>query len=690
MKNLSLFSLLVMIGMVLFIGGCAKDDEDSQKKSLSNDIQLRSSSLPNTAEAYFNSYMLSIRDEESRVSFNTLFQPRWDELTIWDESTIVIPINKFKDDNTPGYNRLFINTSDSNMVFIYSVVPDTMDFNLSPSEMATNFTGNIGIFDLKKGLQDVVRYVDGNYYGFWNTHKVLEARNIFWDFWYKSSFISTHRTSGVDANELYLSGPLPKLGCFEPCPRGYSIEKCGHPRDCSDLDSEGVNIIYINLNTITNSNRPSYFFTSLGSRRNNNPDGNSGGGTIGNGNWTGGGSNPKNPIDKEGMDEAMKSALKLFICDNLAMYNTHYTCDELVEFVDPKCAIDYNVVECVKRSIAGYEAEKALCAQAFLDFVSKRPYITKDKILEIKGLVDDTKCGRAGEYERELSLNIIGECMKSAPEFAKYLDETSFIDPCTGLDVDLIPFLLEMCITEKEYIVDNLNVALKNYPHIKIAKNLAADCPKLDCILNKLINGEGSSSDFLCDLMGKFDGSPGFTIGSAVPKTNEPDFSGKTVPSPTGKSIAIVFNKDKCKTMNGINLFETFQHELVHADFYRQLIKDYNWNGSDMTLDATFRALVVAKYGPNATPDQHVLMLNQILPDMINSLMQANGSTIQCTGFEESGDCKHFKTLIINGFGEELLETELGISFQQHTINANEYNLWKLTQPIFINLNTCP
>jgi hypothetical protein len=82
-------------------------------------------------------------------------------------------------------------------------------------------------------------------------------------------------------------------------------------------------------------------------------------------------------------------------------------------------------------------------------------------------------------------------------------------------------------------------------------------------------------------------------------------------------------------------------------------------------------------------------MLNEVLPDMFNSLMQANGSSELCTGTETSGPCKYFRTLIINGFSEELLETQLGVSSNQHKLDVASYNLWKLTQPLFITLNSC-
>jgi len=270
------------------------------------------------------------------------------------------------------------------------------------------------------------------------------------------------------------------------------------------------------------------------------------------------------------------------------------------------------------------------------------------------------------------------------------------INACTGDAVDLSgPIngaVAKACETSRKYSLvefdKKINAVLDGNPHIKISANLATDCPKLNCILNKLMQGDGTGSDFLCDLMSKFDGSPKFGIAAQFPSSSDnPEFAGKA--EVINGNILISFNKNNCKNIEGFDLFETFQHELVHADFYRQLIKDYGWSGSPMTFDATFKLLVHNKYGPNATPDQHVLMLNQLLPDMINSLMQANGSNDTCTGLETSGPCLYFKTFIVNGFGLDLLESELGISLDLHNSNYQEYNLWKLSQPLYQNLNNC-
>ena len=103
----------------------------------------------------------------------------------------------------------------------------------------------------------------------------------------------------------------------------------------------------------------------------------------------------------------------------------------------------------------------------------------------------------------------------------------------------------------------------------------------------------------------------------------------------------------------------------------------------------TASIVVSNKYGPNPTTDQHVIMLNNLLPGMINSLMQANGSTIVCDGNETSGECLHFKSLILNGFSLDLLENELGISLDLHAQNYNNYLTWMLSQPLSQTLNAC-
>lgn len=40
-------------------------------------------------------------------------------------------------------------------------------------------------------------------------------------------------------------------------------------------------------------------------------------------------------------------------------------------------------------------------------------------------------------------------------------------------------------------------------------------------------------------------------------------------------------------------------------------------------------------------------------------------------------------------FSEELIENHLGISYDLHLQNMAQYNVWKLSQQLHLNLNSC-
>src|SRR5690606_31308069 len=71
----------------------------------------------------------------------------------------------------------------------------------------------------------------------------------------------------------------------------------------------------------------------------------------------------------------------------------------------------------------------------------------------------------------------------------------SYIDPCTREDViseeDLNDAISAACSGDGRHAANTfsaqINEALEGNPHIKLSKNLATDCPKLNCILNKLL-----------------------------------------------------------------------------------------------------------------------------------------------------------------------------------------------------------
>ena len=102
-------------------------------------------------------------------------------------------------------------------------------------------------------------------------------------------------------------------------------------------------------------------------------------------------------------------------------------------------------------------------------------------------------------------------------------------------------------------------------------------------------------------------------------------------------------------------------------------------------LDA-FKKLVIKEYGTNATTDQHELMLDKYLNEMVNNLIEITGK----------GEYDDYIGLVLNGFPEDILlecgyaTTGSGPGTIQDKIRT--YKLFANNNPdIFNNLNTvCP
>jgi len=113
---------------------------------------------------------------------------------------------------------------------------------------------------------------------------------------------------------------------------------------------------------------------------------------------------------------------------------------------------------------------------------------------------------------------------------------------------------------------------------------------------------------------------------------------------------AIVINSDNCNdNLNPINVFETLQHEMIHADIQRRLLEEYGLVQdpycSDPYLDA-FNLLINAEYGSNPTADEHELMINEYIGPMVQSLIEANGG---------EGSIEDFIGIVLNGLPGSLL-----------------------------------
>ena len=111
-------------------------------------------------------------------------------------------------------------------------------------------------------------------------------------------------------------------------------------------------------------------------------------------------------------------------------------------------------------------------------------------------------------------------------------------------------------------------------------------------------------------------------------------------------NIAITINRNTCND-DGENVFaayETFQHELLHAKIINSL-RNFGYNGTSETIEQAFFEMVNIRYGENPNEAQHQFMLCHFLDQMVNSLVDINGS----------GVYSDFLGLVLSGFPDSVL-----------------------------------
>lgn len=649
MKNVK-FLLMLMFVSLLIGNGCRKDE--SFKEDIVALTQNRSTFSDTTAWEHMYIYnFLKSMDTSELVSFlNTFGSPLWEfSFQKRSEKIKITTVPILLNDSINGVIRLYITDQNEIKVDFFS----KLEINAAILKQDLNneefqlFKGAVQSFITTEYLY--CGHVNNNYLNWLIENKDRPESRVAWyciEEWECVTTVTQRPKRHVYLYQVntwnYLNQNLAdsKTECFLLS------------RDC-----------YVDY---TPRNFPSTIYSG-GSGGSN---GNTGGGTTGSNGGGGSGSSNDNAAIRNAKIQFLTEFFN-FTGISPIHQDILYDCIGVIKIPNysPSGIIDVTSdMKCIRGQL-GAEISKVLgLSAAEIEKLSIQELYKKTKVADCL-----RKTGNAQDAEKDKLID--------------FYKNTDLIDPCTGDEIDKDDIILSLCQNNKVNMA-GLDEALEGNPHIKLSKNLATDCPKLNCILNKLL-GEGElSSDFLCNMLDQFDGNPTIGIVTTLPRVGEPNFLGKTEVI-KGKNILIHFNKNNCNSIEVLDLFETFQHELIHADFFRQLFEDYGWTGDYLTLDETFKKLVEFKYGPDATPDQHVLMLNELLPDMINSLMQANGSSIQCNGTETSGDCLYFKTLIINGFSEELLANELGISFDLHTNNLTLYNLWKVSQPLYNTLNNC-
>jgi len=297
----------------------------------------------------------------------------------------------------------------------------------------------------------------------------------------------------------------------------------------------------------------------------------------------------------------------------------------------------------------------------------------------------------------------INQCLKSSflklnddntlhPEEKKVLDwynNTSLIDPCSGEDINKDDILLQACAEGAGVSMIAIDEALEGKDAILPHPNLSTLCPTVNCLFNKIINKQ-MGSNFVCNLKSQFDGSTGTNNGKGFhlhiraedfTKSSNLKNDGLAITTLISGRPTILINSSNCNQNNNLfNIFDTFQHEMIHANILQNLLNN-GWSGAETDRASAFHAYVLQEYGPNAGKTEHELMLNSFVKDMVQSLIDANGGI---------GSYSDFEGLVLNGFGQDILKytnyTVADIQLKKQNFNNFIANPANITQ----NFISCP
>ncbi|MEE9438213.1 MAG: hypothetical protein V3V14_04385 [Saprospiraceae bacterium] len=201
---------------------------------------------------------------------------------------------------------------------------------------------------------------------------------------------------------------------------------------------------------------------------------------------------------------------------------------------------------------------------------------------------------------------------------------------------------------------DGFDMAWDGMDKIQIAPSLKKDCPIADCIVKNMMNSGPLSTTLINGLLKPCVGETKtdiiFLSSAFVSPGKDPNaVAASEILLHNNSKMFIYINKLKCASSNKVDLFESVQHELIHADINRRLVEKYGFTTSGSTMldyQSAFDALMLEEYGESPSQVQHELMLNYYIDDMVQSLIDMNGG---------HGTYNDFVGLVLNGFPEPIL-----------------------------------
>ncbi|TVQ42564.1 MAG: hypothetical protein EA362_12905 [Saprospirales bacterium] len=178
-------------------------------------------------------------------------------------------------------------------------------------------------------------------------------------------------------------------------------------------------------------------------------------------------------------------------------------------------------------------------------------------------------------------------------------------------------------------------------------------CPRLHCLIQALEDQEDSTlnSPLMCQLLKPFLGTSSsdpnlyisaldFSTVDGWPNNAEANFFS------SDEQNRIVFNTLNCQNFSTFWMYSTLMHELIHVNIRLKLQQDYGLSLSNVSTESFQEAfkMLLEEMGYNGSNwnNEHQLMLNHYLNDMVESLWLANG---------EKGEKEIYLKYILDQFG---------------------------------------
>ncbi|MBT8230708.1 MAG: hypothetical protein KJO50_10640, partial [Bacteroidia bacterium] len=239
---------LFFMSLIFLVCSCQKDDMDLNVPvpgSADTEIVLGASngvsvqSLDDLQD-WFENLVYSHYGLETGELALRMFDPKWSSAMTINESTIIVPCDKFTPSTEFRATRLFITLDDSNIPqsYFYDIVPEDQSKTRFNQEDRDYFDGKIVTYDIFDGYKDKLVYEDGDILDYFNDNNQFRLKCLSCYWWNLAPTETDGSTGGGGGSYAWPPMPNDRPGetlCLnDPCPNGFPVHQCRHNRiDCN-------------------------------------------------------------------------------------------------------------------------------------------------------------------------------------------------------------------------------------------------------------------------------------------------------------------------------------------------------------------------------------------------------------------------------------------------------------------------